>query len=101
MKRWIVGIGLALIGIGAHAQIPLILLEACNSMEPASKRMQCLKAANRSRSASPSSVSTKPAYAAPTSAKSNTGQRDTTCRVTPSGDTYTITASGRKNYEGC
>ena len=101
MKGWITSFSLALTGIGAHAQVPPILLEACNQMEPASKRMECLRAANRSGSASPSSALAQPAYAAPTSTRSYTAQRDTTCHVGPRGGTYTITASGRKNYSGC
>ena len=101
MKGWITSFSLALTGIGAHAQVPPILLEACNQMEPASKRMECLRAANRSGSASLSGALAQPAYAAPTSTRSYTGQRDTTCHVGPRGGTYTITASGRKNYAGC
>ena len=101
MKGWITSLGFALAGIGAHAQVPPILLEVCNQMEPASKRMACLRAANRSGGASPSGALAQPAYAAPTSTKSYTGQQDSTCHVGPRGGTYTITASGRKNYSGC
>ena len=99
------------------AQTPYILLEACNAMEPASKRLECLRAAsgtsggstsaNRSATAPQSIYS--PATTAPRSAMPSTaatsGSNYTvggrTCYVGPRGGTYTITASGRKNYSGC
>lgn len=90
------------------AQIPPILLEACSQMEPASKRSECLRAANQQSvggtvsparsgsyaSSSQSLVSSESGGARPTS----TGA---TCYVGPRGGTYTITKSGRKNYSGC
>ncbi|RCW68125.1 hypothetical protein [Pseudorhodoferax soli] len=96
---------LLLLITSASAQVPTILLEACNQMEPASKRLECLKAAagaasNQQKSqphaATGSSLSAVPstARAAPTSS----GQ---TCFVGPRGGTYTITRSGKKNYGGC
>lgn len=106
MMRWMTSLGLALACFAAHAEVPPILLEACNAMEPANKRMECLRAANRSGSSpSSSAVAQQPAYAAPTSAVSrtqpSTGTNGATCYTGPRGGTYTITASGRKNYAGC
>jgi len=100
----------------AIAQTPAILLEACNAMEPASKRLECLRAANGVRSDSSGSyggVSNKsqPAYAvpppaapsryAPATSATTRSSEGPTCYVGPRGGTYTITASGRKNYGGC
>ena len=101
MKTWITSLGLTLASLATHAQVPPILLEACNAMEPASKRMECLRAANRSGSGASNGSVAQSAYAAPTTARSFAGQRDTTCHVGPRGGTYTVTASGRKNYAGC
>lgn len=94
----------------AWAQAPAILLEACNAMEPASKRLECLRAAN-SVQAQPARASSMPqaAYAAPavsptraaTSSGSSRSVGGQTCYTGPRGGTYTITASGRKNYGGC
>lgn len=89
----------------ALAQTPTILLEACNQMEPASKRLECLRAAHGVARQSPApqpfagpassrSLSPSTSRAAPTTS----GQ---TCFVGPRGGTYTITASGKKNYGGC
>jgi hypothetical protein len=100
---------------------PPILLEACNAMEPAAKRLECLRAANGtgaptaatdsgSRAAAPQSIyspsnsaskaTSTSAQAAPAPGSSYTvGGK--TCYVGPRGGTYTITASGRKNYSGC
>lgn len=86
-------------------QTPAILLEACNQMEPAGKRLECLKAATGVARQSPApqtfagpastrSISPSTSRAAPTTS----GQ---TCFVGPRGGTYTITASGKKNYGGC
>ena len=33
MKEWIINLSLALTGIAVHAQVPPILLKACNQME--------------------------------------------------------------------
>lgn len=99
--------------LSAFGQVAPILLEACSQMEPASKRSECLRAANQVRpagtaagtptyGATGSDVSRPPvqAYAAPKSksAEMATGH---TCYVGPRGGTYTITKSGRKNYSGC
>jgi len=97
----------------AWAQTPPILLEACNAMEPASKRLECLRAANgisggstgASRStAMPQSLYTPSTPSAPRAAAAPGGSYiagGKTCYVGPRGGTYTITASGRKNYGGC
>ena len=96
------------VGHPAFAQIPPILLEACSQMEPASKRSECLRAANQQSvggtvapvraggyaSSSQSLVSSESGGARPTSSGA-------TCYVGPRGGTYTITKSGRKNYGGC
>lgn len=105
-------IALAFVSGSASAQTPSILLEACTALEPASKRLECLRAANGTRpdpgTAYGSSATPRAAYATPQSAslapaasatpRSSGGQ---TCYTGPRGGTYTITASGRKNYSGC
>lgn len=109
MKRWITSLGLVLAGLTGYAQVAPILLEACNAMEPSSKRMECLRAANRSSAAPGSDTSfgsvARSASSAPTSMVSRVrlakGSGDATCHTGPRGGTYTITASGRKNYAGC
>lgn len=89
----------------AAAEVSPILLEACNAMEPAAKRLECLRAANQT----PRQDATKPAAASGASPKASLpaysppavaggGQ---TCYVGPRGGTYTITKSGKKNYGGC
>lgn len=99
----------------AWAQTPSILLEACSAMEPASKRLECLRAANGAasggavRSASPPQALYSPTAVAPRAAMPSTSSPSgssysvggRTCYVGPRGGTYTITASGRKNYSGC
>jgi len=99
--------------VSALAQTPAILLEACNAMEPASKRLECLRAAAGVRPATatayggtPSSSHAAPSTSLPHSANAykQTAPRATssqTCYTGPRGGTYTITASGRKNYSGC
>ena len=111
MKICIVFVALAAIG-PAWAQTPPILLEACNAMEPASKRLECLRAANGVGGSSSSATanraattSPQPLYA-PSTARAAIATRHShaggqTCHVGPRGGTYTITASGRKNYSGC
>ncbi|RYF61680.1 MAG: hypothetical protein EOO27_00975 [Comamonadaceae bacterium] len=104
----------ALAAAPVWAQAPAILLEACSAMEPASKRLECLRAANgvqapSSRTApspAPQAMYSAPATAsAPARAAASSGSGRTaggqTCYVGPRGGTYTITASGRKNYSGC
>lgn len=89
------------------SQAPAILLEACNAMEPAAKRLECLRAANgRVDSTSAPTAPARPLYSPTT--RSNLSSASTsrtvggkTCYVGPRGGTYTITASGRKNYGGC
>jgi hypothetical protein len=113
MKALAVFVALAAIA-PAWAQTPSILLEACNAMEPASKRLECLRAASGVRNSEAAAgvnrttATLQPLYtpskplpaAAVTPGGSNTvGSR--TCYVGPRGGTYTITASGRKNYSGC
>ena len=95
-----------------HAEVAPILLEACNAMQPATKRMECLRAANAVRqdagpayrgSTTPQAVFIAP-QATKTSRVTSAAPRSTggqTCYTGPRGGTYTITASGRKNYSGC
>ncbi len=107
----------------AWSQTPPMLLEACNAMQPAAKRGECLRAANGlagassgSNFASRASSAPQAIYAPSTSrGASVSSQAPTTkaspgssysvggktCYVGPRGGTYTITASGRKNYSGC
>ena len=112
MKRWVLGIAAASAAFAAQAVIPAILLEACNSFDQPSKRMECLKAANDSErphgrlhpgtpSAIPQAAFATPAPSATPRAASTRNSGGATCHVGPRGGTYTITASGRKNYGGC
>lgn len=109
MKTWITSLSLALAGLTVQAEVAPILLEACNAMEPASKRLECLRAANRTSSGSSGGAYSgsvpQPAYAVPTSpvgrAKPLTGTSSSTCFTGPRGGTNTIIASGGKNYSGC
>lgn len=96
-----------------QAGTPEILLEACNLFDAAPKRLECLRAATRMNqtepqfNAQPSTPAPLAAYSAPPApkaAKSSTRPATSsgaTCYVGPRGGTYTITASGRKNYGGC
>lgn len=81
-------------------------------LEPASKRIECLRQANQGvRSLDGASPS--PSYRAPASSAPNylqsapspnttySAPRGQTCFVGPRGGTYTITKSGKKNYGGC
>jgi hypothetical protein len=107
------GVMLALCGVSwvAMAQTPSILLEACNAMEPASKRLECLRAASGQRDQAAASYgSPSPAhgtsaqrqsFASTTTAAAPRATGGQTCFTGPRGGTYTITASGRKNYSGC
>lgn len=110
MKKAFLFNGLALLGLSAFAQVPAVLLEACNAMEPASKRIECLRAANNLSSTSNRNYSGAQSGAsalapqAPTRvnrADPSNNLSSSTCHVGPRGGTYTITASGRKNYSGC
>lgn len=109
--RIILGALLAIVTGACVAQVPAVLLEACNSMEPASKRLECLRAANHNGQATPAA---QPVYRAPapspsansynfapTPNNSYTAPGGKTCYVGPRGGTYTITKSGKKNYGGC
>lgn len=109
MRKFAFVLGLA--AAPAWAQAPAILLEACNAMEPASKGLECLRAANgvhaqpARASSMPQAAYAVPATAAPTRSAATSGSSRTvgsqTCYTGPRGGTYTITASGRKNYSGC
>ena len=110
MKKAFLFNGLALLGLNAFAQVPAVLLEACNAMEPASKRMECLRAANSLSATSNSNYSgiqhgastIAPRAPAPINRTDPSNNlSSSTCYVGPRGGTYTITASGRKNYSGC
>lgn len=92
------------------AEVPDILLEACSLLDSASKRVECLRAANgqsrgnaSARSSQPQSLMAAPTASAPStrSAAPSFGSGGSTCYVGPRGGTYTITKSGRKNYGGC
>jgi hypothetical protein len=98
----------------AFAQVPAVLLEACNSLEPAAKRLECLRAANQKAEPSSGGAAPQPAYRsppqsppansynfAPTPNTSYSAPGGKTCFVGPRGGTYTITKSGKKNYGGC
>lgn len=98
----------------ALAQVPAILLEACSQLEPASKRVECLKVANGQSQARSTSQAPQPAYAAPARPTSSSAAQfapvpntsfaspgGKTCYIGPRGGTYTITKSGKKNYGGC
>lgn len=110
-------VGLAMLAVSPAyvlAQVPAILLEACSQLEPASKRIECLKVANGQTQARSSSQIPQSAYAPPTRTTSPsaaqfapapntsyTSPSGKTCYVGPRGGTYTITKSGKKNYGGC
>lgn len=104
MKKPLLAACALLVSICSAAQAPAILVDACNQMQPASKRPECLRAAEGRggipTGASKSSNRPLAAYGAPKSggARSVSG---TTCYTGPRGGTYTITGSGRKNYSGC
>lgn len=105
----------ALVPLPVLAEVPAILIEACSLLEPAAKRVECLKVANR-QSATGTTTGYAPQSLYSTKSKSSavkpsnqpslpraslgslSGQ---TCFVGPRGGTYTITKSGRKNYGGC
>lgn len=110
MRRLVIYAGIAIWSISSNAAVPAILLEACNAMDPASKRMECLRAANQTGSPSnggvtSSGTASQSAYAPQTNraapARPTTASNGATCYVGPRGGPYTITASGRKNYGGC
>lgn len=106
---------IALIPLHAFAEVPAILMEACSLLEPASKRIECLKVANRQTapgssagylpqslySAKDKSSATNPSSSRSAPRTSHSFSGGQTCFVGPRGGTYTITKSGRKNYGGC
>jgi hypothetical protein len=114
MKSSAIYVATLLAASTAWAQPPAILLEACNQMEPAAKRLECLRAAS-GIAASGTTASTagrttgaQSLYSASAAAPRHVTSSGTTkpvggqtCYVGPRGGTYTITASGRKNYSGC
>lgn len=99
------------------SQAPTVLLEACNALPDANKRLECLKAAvGTGSTTTPRPVPQAAAptlalplasgVAAPNSPSARQAQPSSTsgsptCFVGPRGGTYTITKSGRKNYSGC
>lgn len=95
----------------AHAEIAPILLEACNLFPEAGKRMQCLRAAEQSPRANGGSTQQRSLSAAADSSSgadspafkqsSRRSGGGATCYTGPRGGTYTLTPSGRKNYNGC
>lgn len=109
MKKMIAVAVVLVAAASVHAQISPVLLEACNAMEPASKRLECLRAAGAVRSdvgsttaARTSSTSTRSATQQfATAPAPKTTSSGAVCYTGPRGGTYTITASGRKNYSGC
>lgn len=92
-------------GASVSAQVPAILLEACNQMEPASKRLECLKAATGAASkpqvTQPLAATGSNRSAIPSTTRAAPTSSGQTCFVGPRGGTYTITRSGKKNYGGC
>lgn len=115
MKRLAISLLAAMPLIVSAAPAP-ILIEACGLFKQAAKRAECLRAADERTSgggyasaggarynltqpvASRQSQSTSAVVARP--ARKHASE-DSTCYVGPRGGTYTITASGRKNYNGC
>lgn len=103
MKQYM-AVFLALLAGVAMAQVPAVLLEACNTLEPAAKRLECLRAANQNAAlgapiAAPQSANTYNVAPAPSANYSAPSGK--TCYTGPRGGTYTITKSGKKNYGGC
>lgn len=76
----------------AIARVPPVLLEACNAVEPAHKRLQCLRAANDQNVAKPQPVATSRHVIRP---------NPPLCYIERGGGSYAITADGRKDYGGC
>ena len=115
MKSLIKFFGVLTVSCAAQASTPPILLEACNLFDDPSKRLECLRAANghtttpvssTARQTSKSTPASLASFDQPTSQPSSTraapqSRGSATCHVGPRGGTYTITASGRKNYGGC
>lgn len=96
----------------AQAEVAPILVEACNLFQLPGKRAQCLRAAEQSATSTTNSTGQQRNFAASSvrnsasssaAAKASTARSSggATCYTGPRGGTYTITASGRKNYNGC
>lgn len=113
MKRYLVLVALAA-STFAQAAVPPILAEACNLFPQAAKRAQCLQAADQQpggmvgssqqrslASQTPSKAGSTQSSLAAKQPKARTGAGGSTCYTGPRGGTYTITPSGRKNYNGC
>lgn len=94
----------------ATARVAPILIEACRLLDTASKRVECMKAADATDTVADSNTTATssarretqaatPQYAVPSSTPRTSGGQ--TCYTGPRGGTYTITASGKKNYGGC
>jgi hypothetical protein len=112
--KWIMCVCLASSAGSATAQVPEVLLEACNALGSAAKRLECLRAANQNSRPGAGGTAPQPAYRppaqspsanpnnfAPTPNTSYSAPSGKTCFVGPRGGTYTITKSGKKNYGGC
>lgn len=102
--------------LSAAAQVPAILIEACSLLETATKRVECLQAANKRAdtgtgpgqsppqqlyNSAPSRLSSGASQLAPSPTSNFNALSGQTCFVGPRGGTYTITKSGKKNYGGC
>lgn len=100
---------LVVAAFAVQGQIAPILLEACNGIDSAAKRLECLRAANDAQSTGagqtqPSTSTIANQLTAPgfqIAPNTTGGSSRPKCFVGPRGGTYTITASGRKNYSGC
>lgn len=112
MKRCL--LAAALLGASvAQAEIAPILMEACSLLPEPARRVQCLRAAEVPSSrasgvsqqgfASPAQLRNSGSTSASVVPKSSPAHSSggATCYTGPRGGTYTITASGRKNYNGC
>jgi hypothetical protein len=95
MKSYLIGLVLASTGLYAPAHPGGLNSEGCHNNRKTGD-YHC----HGGKSASPTSVA--PAPIDPTGqAKSPAPSSGVTCYTGPRGGTYTITKSGRKNYNGC
>lgn len=125
MPSLLKALGLLMVCTAAQAGTAPILLEACNLFDERDKRLACLRAANGLGADNPAAHpgTSRPSRSAPVPAAvpqalgsfesgvhqaGSNGARSpartsggATCYTGPRGGTYTITASGRKNYGGC
>lgn len=91
-------LSLAIAASCAHAAMPPVLLEACSAIEPAQKRLECLRAANARNAAAPQPGTVlQPAPAVPYVRRAS----PPLCYIERGGASYAITPDGRKNYGGC